>query len=74
MNVSFLVGPERVLIEVQDEGEGFDPREVPDPLASENLERSSGRGLHLISAVARAWGCIPLDAGKVVWAAVALPV
>jgi serine/threonine-protein kinase RsbW len=48
VNVSFLVGPERVLIEVQDEGEGFDPREVPDPLAPENLERSSGRGLYLI--------------------------
>jgi serine/threonine-protein kinase RsbW len=48
VNVSYLVGPERVLIEVQDEGEGFDPRAVPDPLAPENLERSSGRGLHLM--------------------------
>jgi serine/threonine-protein kinase RsbW len=48
VNVSFLVGPERLLIEVQDEGEGFDPKDVPDPLAPENLERSSGRGLHLI--------------------------
>jgi len=46
--VSFLVGPERVLIDVHDEGDGFDPRTVPDPLAAENLERSSGRGLHLM--------------------------
>jgi serine/threonine-protein kinase RsbW len=48
VTVTFLVGPERLLIDVQDEGEGFDPREVPDPLAAENLERSSGRGLHLM--------------------------
>jgi serine/threonine-protein kinase RsbW len=46
--VSILVGPERILVEVQDEGEGFDPKDVPDPLAPENLERSSGRGLHLM--------------------------
>jgi serine/threonine-protein kinase RsbW len=48
VNVTFLVGPERLLIEVQDEGEGFDLKAVPDPLAPENLERSSGRGLHLM--------------------------
>jgi serine/threonine-protein kinase RsbW len=48
VNVSYLVGPERVLVEVKDEGDGFDPGEVPDPLAPENLERSSGRGLHLM--------------------------
>jgi serine/threonine-protein kinase RsbW len=48
VQVSFLVHPERVLIEVQDEGSGFDPAVVPDPLAPENLERSTGRGLHLI--------------------------
>ncbi len=48
VRVSFLVGPERILIEVQDEGNGFDPDDVPDPLAPENLERSSGRGLHLM--------------------------
>jgi anti-sigma regulatory factor (Ser/Thr protein kinase) len=32
-----------------------------------------GRGLHLVATVARAWGSIPLGAGKVVWAAIALP-
>ena len=38
----------RVWFEVRDEGMGFDPLKVPDPLAPENLERSSGRGLLLI--------------------------
>jgi serine/threonine-protein kinase RsbW len=48
VHVSFLVGPERVLIDVQDDGAGFIPSEVPDPLDPENLERSTGRGLHLM--------------------------
>jgi serine/threonine-protein kinase RsbW len=44
----FHVNPEFALIEVEDEGAGFDPAQVPDPLAPENLERPSGRGLFLI--------------------------
>ena len=44
----YHAGSEFVLLEVEDEGEGFDPAAVPDPLAPENLERPSGRGLFLI--------------------------
>jgi serine/threonine-protein kinase RsbW len=35
---------------IEDEGPGFDRRSVPDPLADENLEKSSGRGILLIEA------------------------
>ena len=35
-------------IEVIDEGEGFDPEEVANPLAPENLLKASGRGIFLI--------------------------
>jgi serine/threonine-protein kinase RsbW len=42
------VTPECVLAEVEDQGDGFDPDAVPDPLALENLEKSSGRGLLLM--------------------------
>lgn len=35
-------------ISVRDEGEGFDPDDVADPLAPENLLKSSGRGIFLI--------------------------
>jgi serine/threonine-protein kinase RsbW len=35
-------------IRVRDQGEGFDPTEVADPLAPENLLKSSGRGIFLI--------------------------
>ncbi len=44
----YSVSAEMVLLEVEDEGAGFDPAGVPDPLAPENLERPSGRGLFLI--------------------------
>jgi serine/threonine-protein kinase RsbW len=45
---SWHVGAQRVFVEIEDEGEGFDPRAVPDPCAPENLERSCGRGLLLM--------------------------
>lgn len=39
---------DRFTVRVADEGEGFDPGSLPDPLAPENLMRTSGRGLFLI--------------------------
>ena len=35
-------------VSVRDEGEGFEPEEVADPLAPENMLKSSGRGIFLI--------------------------
>jgi serine/threonine-protein kinase RsbW len=40
--------PEELVIRVEDEGEGFDPQELADPLAPENILKSSGRGIFLI--------------------------
>lgn len=40
--------PEELVIRVEDEGEGFDPHELADPLAPENILKSSGRGIFLI--------------------------
>lgn len=39
---------EELVIRVQDEGEGFDPEQLADPLAPENIMKSSGRGIFLI--------------------------
>jgi serine/threonine-protein kinase RsbW len=33
---------------VSDQGQGFDVRTIPDPLAVENLEAEHGRGIHLM--------------------------
>jgi serine/threonine-protein kinase RsbW len=38
----------QLLAEVEDQGPGFNPADVPDPLAPENLERPGGRGLLLM--------------------------
>lgn len=37
--------PTELVVSVLDEGEGFDPGEVADPLAPENILKSSGRGI-----------------------------
>ena len=37
--------PDQFVIRVLDEGEGFEPQEIADPLAPENMLKSSGRGI-----------------------------
>jgi serine/threonine-protein kinase RsbW len=46
--VRYIVNSEHFHIRVEDEGSGFNPADVPDPTAPENLERPCGRGLLLI--------------------------
>ncbi len=48
VRVQIETTPERIQIEVQDEGPGFNPQSVPDPTLPANLEKLSGRGLLLI--------------------------
>ena len=40
-----VAAPDALEVRVLDEGEGFDPEEVADPLAPENILKSSGRGI-----------------------------
>ncbi len=40
--------PESIVIVISDEGKGLNETEIPDPLAPENLMRTSGRGIFLI--------------------------
>ena len=42
--------PDCLTVWVADEGDGFDPAALPDPLASENLLRQSGRGVLMMQA------------------------
>ena len=42
------ITPDRMHVAIEDEGDGFNPDDVPDPTAEENLERPCGRGLMLI--------------------------
>jgi serine/threonine-protein kinase RsbW len=51
VQVSFELNDESLRIEIADEGPGLDPDTVPDPLAPENILRSSGRGIFLMRAI-----------------------
>lgn len=50
VHLSVFQSADRVKIVIADEGDGFVLREIPDPLAQENLLRQSGRGLLIIQA------------------------
>ena len=45
VTVRFEIQQHEFAVVVSDEGEGFDPEDIPDPLAQENLLRASGRGI-----------------------------
>jgi serine/threonine-protein kinase RsbW len=50
VRISFLATPDEVLVGVEDQGRGFDPDRVPDPLDEPILDRPGGRGLLLMRA------------------------
>ncbi len=50
VNLTFEQNGREMIVIISDEGEGFIPEEVPDPLAPENLLKQSGRGIFLMRA------------------------
>jgi serine/threonine-protein kinase RsbW len=50
VKISYDVTDRCVALTVADEGQGFDPRAIPDPTADENLEKPCGRGIMLMRA------------------------
>jgi serine/threonine-protein kinase RsbW len=48
VHIRFIVDEAGLEIHVRDEGHGFDPSKLPDPLAEENLLNISGRGIFLV--------------------------
>ena len=50
VHLAYTIADGKFHVDITDEGPGFDPTSVPDPLAVENLERPSGRGLFLMSS------------------------
>jgi serine/threonine-protein kinase RsbW len=48
VRIAYQVDDDRVRVEIEDQGTGFDPGDVPDPTLPENLERPSGRGIMLM--------------------------
>tara|TARA_B100000949_G_scaffold144854_1_gene127260 strand:- start:147 stop:503 length:357 start_codon:yes stop_codon:yes gene_type:complete len=48
VGVQFTISRNRLIIRVQDEGMGFDERELPDPLDPGNILKPSGRGIFYV--------------------------
>jgi serine/threonine-protein kinase RsbW len=52
VHISYEATPTLVIVSVEDEGSGFAPTAVPDPLSAENLLADGGRGVYLIEEIA----------------------
>jgi serine/threonine-protein kinase RsbW len=50
VKVQYHITDQRADIAIEDQGKGFNPAELPDPTADENLEMCSGRGILLMRA------------------------
>lgn len=50
VKIEYAVTPDRVELLITDEGDGFEPGQIPDPRVGDNLYRPDGRGLLLIHA------------------------
>lgn len=50
VRVRYTIDDDHFLIQIEDEGPGFQPEDVPDPTSPEYLERPCGRGLFLMKA------------------------
>jgi serine/threonine-protein kinase RsbW len=48
VKIAYRLHADRFEVHIADDGPGFDPGDVPDPTAFENLERPCGRGLMLM--------------------------
>jgi serine/threonine-protein kinase RsbW len=50
VGVTFVLHPEALDVEVRDQGPGFDPGDVGDPLAAENILKADGRGIFFMKS------------------------
>jgi serine/threonine-protein kinase RsbW len=48
VHIEYMITQEKFEVYVADEGDGFNPDEVPDPRLEENLCRTCGRGMLLM--------------------------
>ncbi len=64
--VEIEVKENKILIEVCDKGEGFNPDLIEDPRKPENLLKANGRGVFLIKELASSYEFIKSSSGTIV--------
>ena len=52
VHIMAMHGDNKLSISIKDEGDGFDPDAIPDPLKEENLLKQGGRGVFLMNQFA----------------------
>lgn len=70
--VRCLVNKDSIVVSVTDEGGGFDPSNIPNPLDEQNLLKESGRGVFLIRSMMDRVDFHPTDKGTTVEMAINL--
>ncbi len=50
VKLTAIKNTQKVIITIEDEGEGFDLKKIPDPTTPENLMKTTSRGLYLMAA------------------------
>ena len=66
VHVKASVDPERLVIEVHDQGEGFDLDACTVDVGPDTLEREDGRGLFLMRKLMDRVECVPSEPGNTV--------
>jgi len=51
VTVSFIVDEKKISISISDEGHGFSPKDISDPVHPDNLMADNGRGIYLVKAL-----------------------
>ena len=50
IKIEYVINDDKMDIFVSDQGEGFEPNDIPDPTCGENLYKPGGRGIFLMRA------------------------
>ncbi len=46
--IKIVLNDKELIVNITDQGPGFDPRSIPDPTSPENIEKINGRGIFLM--------------------------
>lgn len=51
VDLNIQIYKDKMILKIKDKGSGFDYNDLPDPLTPENIKRTSGRGIYLMSVL-----------------------